>query len=375
MGLFDNAGYFLSTLGYNAGLGGMGISRPAGSEYSPDLNPQSVYSNTQSGLSGNISPEIFGSTPPIDLNTLNKQQGQVQGITTGGSGNQPPQPGTPVPGTGGQPSQPSYEDRMRGSINSGWDAYTNQLNDMLNVGLPGQQQAQNQIAQTSYDQGVNTLGTQRDQSTQAVNKQQASSLKDLGSNVKNLFQSGNVYLGARGAGDSSAANQYSYAISKMGTQARGDILTQANDRMNQIGDIYKSETNRLESEKTTRIAQISDWFNQAQNAVRGQIVQARLGKSQDIQQLSTNIYNQALQAMNALQAETANRRSSLEAWAQNNSKTVGQLVQNMQQIQQMPAFQGLQAGVPQVSSQGQYMAPTGYGASNTRDKGLFGNLQ
>jgi hypothetical protein len=298
--------------------------------------------------------------------------GQVAGTSTVNSGFSGSGTSTPVPNSGGGPVIPSYEEQMKGSINAGWDSYIGQLNDMLNIGLPGQRAGQEQIAQASADSAINQLGAQRDQSTQAVNKQQATSLKDLSDNVRNLFQSGNVYLGARGAGDSSAANQYSYAISKMGTKGRGDILTQANDRMNQIGDIYKSETNRIQSDLTSRMGQIADWFNQAQNQVRSQIGQAGLGRQKDIQALSQNIYNQALNAMQTLQTETANRKSQLEAWAQNNSKSVGELMQNMQQVQQMPAFQGIQASVPQVTAEGSMFVPTGYGA-NTQKKDLFGN--
>lgn len=263
---------------------------------------------------------------------------------------------------------------LRSQINSGWDQYTNQLNDMLNVGLPGQRSAQEGIASTAYNQGINDLSSQKASSEQAVTKQQATSLKDLGENVRNLFQSGNIYLGARGAGDSSAANQYSYAISKMGTKARGDIMTQANDRINQINDIFNSESNRLKSDYQTKLGSIANWFNEAQNSIRSQIGQAGLGRSQDLQALSQNIYNQALQAMQTLQAETANRRSMLETWAANNSKTVGELVRNMQTVQQMPGYSGITSGMPQVTSEGNMYVPTGYGAQgNTKDK-LFGNI-
>lgn len=274
-----------------------------------------------------------------------------------------------------QGSQNNFANDQRNSINQGWDQYTNQLNDMLNTGLPGQQQAQNQMAQSSYQSGVDQLGAQRTSSEADLAKQQSGSLKDLSGNIQSLFSAGNTYLGARGAGDSSAANQYSYAIGKMGTKARGDIMTQVSDRMNQIGDIYKNETNRLKSEMDQQVAGISQWFNEAQNQIRGQIGQAGLGRSQDVQALTQNIYNQALQAMQQVQTEQSNRRSSLESWAMSNSKNVQELMGNMQQAQQMPQFAGLSNGMPQMTTSEGQPAPVGMsGFGGQQQKDLFGNI-
>lgn len=346
---------------------------------------QAADNTGQTGQTGYPIPGTFQSYPrTTPTNTI--QQQPVQQQPSGGSyqdifrnmygPNETMPPGWNPPGTTSGPSpEELYRQQQTSSINSGWDAYLGQLNDMLNVGLPGQKTGQEQIANTSYTGGVNALGTQKTASENQVNQQQVKSLNDLGENVRNLFQSGNIYLGSRGAGDSSAANQYSYAVGKLGTQARGDILSQANQRMQQIGDIYNTEVNRLDTEKNSRIGQIADWFNSAQNAVRGQIGGAGLNKERDIQTLSTNIYNQALSAMQTLQAETANRRSTLETWAANNSKSVGELVQNLKSVgSSMPQFQGINAGMPQVTSEGNYYVPTGYGANTTEKRDLFGNI-
>lgn len=307
------------------------------------------------------------SRPP----TTNATTGGTGGSVLGSNTNTPSAPSGP---SAEEQARQQFENQQRNQINSGWDSYTNQLNDMLNVGLPNQQAAQQSIAQTSMNQGVADLGAQKASSEQAVQTQQAANLKDLASNVKNLFQSGNIYLGSRGAGDSSAANQYSYAVGKMGTQARGDIQSQVSQRMQQIGDIYNQETGRLKNDYQTRIAGIADWFNQAQNQVRSQIGQAGLGRSQDLQGLSQNIYNQALSAMQSLQAEASNRRQALETWAMNNSKSVQELVSNMQGAQQVPQFTGINAGMPSVDSGGNFQLPAaGYGATSTQKKDIFGN--
>ena len=344
------------------------------SMYQPQTS-QSLFNQLQKPPS-----QVYGPMPSstFQRNFVNNVRPPAQSSVQGGSSavgftqsnNPQPQPQQPS----GPSAQDLYRQQMEGSINAGWDSYLTQLDDMLNVGIPGQKTAQENIANETYKQGVNQLGTQKSTSEQAVEKQQTKSLKDIGENIQNLFQSGNIYLGSRGAGDSSAANQYSYAVAKIGTKARGDVMTQASDRMTQIGDIYNSEVNRLESEKNMRINEIADWFNQAQNAIRGQIGQAGLGRSKDIQALSTNVYNQALQAMQTLQSEQANRRAMLESWAASNAGNVKQLVSNMQTVQQMPAFQGVQGGMPQVTSEGNFFVPAGYGANSAQRKDIFGNI-
>lgn len=377
MGLFDQG---IATLGNILNLPEWGISEAlgGGNQFTQQTQPYGGqiwtgaqnYSPVPNNYTGGTSTGNWqgASTGPVYTST------NAENFSTGGGTYQVPQQTQQTSSTSSGYSAPSYEDQMRNSINSGWDSYINSLNDMLSNTLPGQKTAQENIANTSYQSGVNQLGTQKASSEQAVNKQQVTNLKDLAENVQNLFQSGNIYLGSRGAGDSSAANQYSYAVSKMGTKARGDIMSQASDRLNQISDIYNSEVNRLQSDLNTRINEIADWFNNAKGTIMQQVGSAGLNKQKDIQALATNMYNQALQATQAIQQEAAQRQQILQTWAANNATNVQQLITNLKQVQQMPQFQGLSSGSPQVTTEGNYYVPTGYGTNTTQKKDLFGNI-
>lgn len=374
----DFLGRTIATVGNVLGLPEYGISEniSGGNQWSNQTQP---YFGSINPVAQNYSPvpsNYTGGTTSAGVNTdsLSTTTQQSPGYS---GGSYYSAPSTPTSTSGTQQtsySLPSYEDQMRNSINTGWDSYVNSLNEMLNSTLPGQKTAQENIANTSYQSGVNQLGTQKTASEQAVNKQQVSSLKDLAENVQNLFQSGNIYLGSRGAGDSSAANQYSYAISKMGTKARGDIMSQASERLNQISDIYNSEVNRLQSERDTRINEVADWFNNAKGTIMQQIGSAGLNKQKDIQALATNMYNQALQATQAIQQEAAQRQQILQTWAANNATNVQQLIGNLRQVQQLPQFQGINSGMPQVTSEGNYYVPMGYGTNTTQKRDIFGNI-
>lgn len=354
----------------------IGLTENASSIFGTGLNQtggSNIRNSVQASLYGpaqyNNNVKLFG----VQTNPINQTSSgtSVLGATTnagmGGSGGS----GGSVPTSiftetnDNNVGTPTYD--PRNEISNSWDNYINSLNDQLNNYYPQQMQIQNQIAENAYNTGSANLNQSKATSEKQVQEQQAGSLKDIASNVQNLFNSGNNYLGARGAADSSAANQYSYAISKMGTKARGDVMSQANSRLNQIKDIYDSESRNLESERTNSLLQISQWFTEAQQVMRQQLAQAGLNKSQDLQAASTNLYNQALSLLQQKQGEIASRKQQLEQWALNNSKTIEEAVGNMRTLSQLPEYQGINGGMPTVNAEGQ---PNlfGYGSGTTEDK-------
>lgn len=305
--------------------------------------------------------------------------GSVLGASTTQNPVSSPAPQAPAPAQTQNVVTPQVSNptqALQNATGGAWDAYTSQLNDMLNTGLPGEQSGMQQTAQGSYQQALDQAAAQQTTSTDQVNQQQAASLKDLGSNVKNLFQSGNVYLGALGAGDSSAANQYAYAIANMGTQSRGNILQQANQRIQQIGDIYNTQKSTLSDQLTQQMGSIATWFNNAQNTLRQQLAQAPVQKQSDINNLSMNLYNQALQAAQNVQNQYQSQQSALQQWAMNNSTSTQQLISNMQAVQQMPAFQGIAnpfTGQTATTGGASTVTPVGNAGNTTQQTDIFGN--
>lgn len=215
---------------------------------------------------------------------------------------------------------------------------------------------------------------------------QVKTLSDLADNIRNQYMAGNVYLGARGAGDSSAANMYSYALNKMGSKQRGDIMGQTASTMNDIADreaklkgIYTQEVSRLDTEKNNQIAGIAQWFAEQQNNLRGMKAQGELSKGQDLATLSQNLLSQALSKLNEVETNTRNRRNALESWAMSNSQNLTQLKQNMSGIANVPLdLPGFQAvnGAPQVDGQGNINALSYFGNGSNEEeqqqRGIFG---
>src|SRR3990167_4746792 len=240
----------------------------------------------------------------------------VQGVSTGGGGGvqqvSQPSGGGGGGGDGGGFNVPDYVDQLRNEISSAWDAYTSSLGNTANQFLPQQRTAQEGIAQEQLSLGQKTIGTQK-----------AASLRDIGSNIRNAFQAGNIYLGNRGAGDSSATNQYSFAIQQ-----------EAAKQGSQLNEFVDTQLNTLQSQYNTQMGLIANWFSEKQMEVQNMIANGQLNKAQDINSLSMSILNNALQAKAQIEANAQTRYNALLEWAGNNATNLQQLGANIRGIPQ-----------------------------------------
>lgn len=327
-------------------------------QYSQDVAQNAQYAAAQQGTAVNpYAPyKPAPTTPTQQTQTTNTQPTQNTG------GGQPPNPyttyirgkkladmirdgeadqwGNPIQRGGGVQDMSA---QVRNDINQGYNNYFATLDSILNNDLPAQQQAQLGIAQAQGQQATNTLGAQREQGLADLGTQrrqteqnQAKSLLSLADDVRNQFKAGQVYLGARGAGDSSAANQYSYAISKMGNQGRGNIMQQSAEIQNQINDretrlktTYDTELKNIQSAVDQKVMEVAQWFANAQAQLKQAKAQGQLSQGQDLANLSKQLLQTATQQMLATQQEASNRRSMLDQWALNNSKTIQEAKTNL----------------------------------------------
>lgn len=365
MGLFDAINQRLQGWGYADQQGQLGHAGSWGGakDYGVSelikgqlVSPAYAAENDWSGS--------YGVMPPSNQNP-NPQNPNPQNPNP-----QNPNPQNPNPGDNGgnnPPSNPEVD----------FSDYYRQLDEMLG-GLDLQKTSQEANYLSQYNQGVSdlqlqerqgldTLGTQRTETT----TNQSKNLRDLASNLRNSMLAGNIYLGARGAGDSSAANMYSYALTKLGNQQRGDIIGQTSDILAEIGkresgikDTVQNEARRLKSVYDQGINNISTWFANAQNQIRGL-------KAEGAKEKSQAAYNFAISQLQTLQQDNANKQSVLNQWAANNLKDInGVRAQVEQSSSYYPLFPKAQqiAGQPVSDSSGNVSvsAPAGYGQSKEK---------
>lgn len=259
---------------------------------------------------------------------------------------------------------------LRNEISGGWDKYINDLGQLSGY-IDQQGEAQRKAAESQYGSGVSNLGIQRDQGVTAAEQNQTKNLRDLSSNLRNSFMAGNVYLGARGAGDSSAADQYSQALTKEGSRQRSDLMQQTQGVIKNVQDQYNMGVNQLKSDYDSTVGNIANWFASKQMELKQAQASGQLSKAQDLQSLSKDILNQAISAMNTAKSQMAEKQSALESWAMSNSQNVQQLAGNMKSAYSMLPQAQRVSGAPSVDSQGNFRVPTGYGQSD-QERSLFG---
>ena len=231
------------------------------------------------------------------------------------------------------------------------------------AGLVQQKSAQEQIAENTYQQGARTLGGQYETSRGEIEAGQKRTLTDLADAMRQKWQQGNVMLGTRGASDSSASKQYSYALAKAGSKQQGDIMQENSRRMSSMKQTYDTNIQNLETEKNNQVLSIANWFAQSQNQLRGMKASLASQKSQQILDL-------ALQAMGNIQTQVANQKAILDEWAVNKAQSLPQLTQMLaQNAQNLPAFQGLFANMNYGGTSNPSMF--GFGQQD-KDMNLFG---
>lgn len=249
-------------------------------------------------------------------------------------------------------------------LDAGYNDYFKMLDEQMGA-LGGQRANQEQIAQNTYNQGLNTATGQLGQAQNQLEGNRKKTLNDLTDNLMASFRQGNQLLGTRGASDSSAANQYSYAIAKQGNKSRGDVQSQYDQNLFQLKNTYDTETKNLELQKNSQLQQIAGWFAEAQNALRQQKGQAALQKSQ--QALSM-----AMQAAQEVNSRVAEKQSLLDQWAANHATSFQQLANQLGQRGSFSVQAPGNYGQITTSSPGSTGgAFTGYGSSTEKD--LFGN--
>ena len=296
--------------------------------------------------------------------------------------------GRPTGGSGGSGGGVDLNAQLRSQIEGGYDSYINDLNNLYG-GLTTQAGAQENIAQNSYEQSIKDLLANQQSSLgdlglteQKLQANQVKNLRDIASNIQNQYMAGNVMLGARGAGDSSAANQYSYALNRLGSKERGNVMNttaqsqqEIENQKAKLNNIVTQETSRLDTELANVKQGIASWLAEQQNAVSQMISQGKLNKSKEIASLTQNLLNQALAAYQTKQQEIAGRKSALESWAMSNANNIKQLQANMGAIGQfapnMYQARTLNGNVS-MDAQGNIRGLYGYGTSDEDENNYFG---
>lgn len=247
--------------------------------------------------------------------------------------------GTPVnqPSAPGAPGAPSVEDQARNDYFAYLDSQMSSLPGVQSS-LEGQIGNAYQGQRSSINTALQTTQNNLDQSRNEITENKVSSLRDLDQSMMNQLRAGNVYLGSRGAGDSSASDQYAYALSKMGTQSRSDVQRQANQLYSQVN----TQWNNAQSVAQDQLNQLDTWKN-SQLADIGQYVQSLRGNIDAAR--ATYIQDRLSQIDNQVNTY----KNAIATWISSNADSVGQVINQLQQYGISPNTSITSSGIPSTN--------------------------
>lgn len=291
-------------------------------------------------LLGNGGQPSSASSGPSSL--MQSYQGSINAITGTSAplGNFPTgqgagTPGRLLPAQGTSQAQtrvaaptPNYSAQALANIQS----QMNQLNAREGM-YRGDIDAQYGVRRAGLDvnkgQGMQNLDRQR----QTETRQKDMSIRDLANNIRNSYQAGMQRLGVQGAGDSSAARMYKYALGQLEGQNRGQIVdnyqfNQGNIDLavKQLEQNYSQKILELDDWKRSQVLAIADKFQVARdqlNAQRASLGAGVVGQQQAQLAAQTaaqlaNVSATVTQASQAVQDNFAQAAAELRAYNQNN---------------------------------------------------------
>lgn len=291
---------------------------------------------------------------------------KVPTAATSGSGFSASPPSTPAPAGPAAPDGGA----VRGEIESGFDEVNRLLDSKLGI-AEGQADAdraqvdelfgtQQVGIEGSRDAGIRNIDEERTN----VKSQKGETLKDLDERLRNLIQSTQVFLGARGAGDSSAAGRASAAITKAGLKGSSEIMREANSMWNNltkreldIKDEFETQMTNLRQWKSDRLADISSFVRNVQQQIADQKATASAAKAQALANLETNLMNQAFASLQQIDNQMATWQSQVQQWALNSSNNVNQVKARIQELSNVqfqgfvpPTLPGIRTGGNQIQA-------------------------
>lgn len=283
-------------------------------------------------LAGAIGDSLLkGNNNPGLVSPIFSYPGSYQGTFYGG-GTTPP-PGYPKTGAPAAPTaapgptaeqiaaqqQAAKNAAAAKAIDAGFGGVIQNYDQQL-ADIPGQIDSAGQIVNSqygaqrgsldsSYGRGQANLNYARD----TLNTNTQRSIADLAKSIRQSFDSYSTLIGAKGAGDSSATGQLSYALQKVNADNRSDIYQSQNDQLGAIGlkqgDLdaqYQDQIKTLDAWKSQQIIQIGQQFKAAQQQIEAAKAGANKDKLLALASLSGDLVNNAIAALSGVAAQHQN---------------------------------------------------------------------
>lgn len=231
------------------------------------------------------------------------------------------------------------EEETRNAIESGYGSYLSGLGGLQSSYQTAQGDELSSASKT-YEQIFGGLTDQKSTNLdklqagrEEVGARQATSIKDLQTNLSNVLRGASMQFGAMGAGDTSATRtMLPYAYTKLAGQQEGGIRNQSNSQMFDIGQQerdteleYTKMWRQTEVDKEGSLQGIKNYYGDAIRNVQTAMAQAPLDKANSLASLSQALLQEAQSNLRQLEAENRQRQENIKTWATNRMSELNNL--------------------------------------------------
>lgn len=231
-----------------------------------------------------------------------------------------------------------YSDALnasRSAFNNAYDPVFSQLDQMAGL-IPTQQANKMNTLNNLYgSQQTELSGNMQgslgalDTSRGQVAASKAQSIRDLQQQMNQMSKAGGMQLGSAGAGDSSAARMYNFALSKAAGQSSADVSNQANSQYaqiqgqeQQIRATYDDQLNKLATWKNEQTGAIQDWADNQLIQIRNAKLTATGQKAAALAATETGLIQNALSRIQQIDDQITSWNQGIQTWALNRMATI-----------------------------------------------------
>lgn len=221
----------------------------------------------------------------------------------------------------------ALQEQQRNAISSSFEPIFNELDRQIGM-LPEQRKAyETQIAslaetqvtgaESERERGVNTLTSAKGEEA----KRAKTSIRDLEQDIRNQLEAKATYFGNLGAGDSSAIDQVSEAVTKAGLKSKSTVLAGRDQAMAtidaKIGDVNNlasTELRKIDEWKSTKLFEIGQTFTNQLNQLNSAKANASAEKQKAISDIIFGLEQQFMGRLQELDDSVINYKSSINSW-------------------------------------------------------------
>jgi hypothetical protein len=264
-----------------------------------------------------FNPQLGGGNPSIVTNFAPKGDPQVLGLSN--INNATPHTVSNDPNLYQQVMNAHLGnlDRQISDAQTGFDLNSNRVNNSYNSQLSGLQ-GQNDLGNANYDQSV-----------KAYNQNKVNTLQDLQSQLRGMVNGYQNQLGTYGAGDSSAGNVLSYALSQQGNQQQNRMQDQFANQETGLNlqkkglDLgYQTGLGQLNDYKANQLQQIMNNYGTQLGSLQGAKSDYLGQQAEYLKNYSSPAAQDALNHLVALDQQLQAQGSTLnKAYQQQNAPT------------------------------------------------------